>query len=142
MSGNYNNTFGEWLKSKMDEHGLKSSRNVRPRTGVSHTTIDDILAGTRPSVETAIKIARGFNESIPAVLLLAGYDDIVEAWDNPHSLTIKEQSSDYTVYPEWLGYAGKLLATLPEKEQEQLKAKLRQDAEFYTKMVLEKIVED
>jgi transcriptional regulator with XRE-family HTH domain len=76
----YNNEFGEWLRELLAGHGITSSRQVRQRTGISHTTIDDILKGTRPSVETAIRIATGFGEDISRALQLAGYDDIVAAW--------------------------------------------------------------
>lgn len=73
--------LGRWLEQKSREEGLTSLRQVAARTGVSHTTVRDILNSTRPSAETIRKLAKAFGgngdkEKLALedhLLVLAGY---------------------------------------------------------------------
>ena len=78
MRVRHNTTFKEFLAALMKEHGITSSRQVRIRTGVSHTTIEAILTGTQPSVETALRIASGFKVDHVEALKAAGFEDLAD----------------------------------------------------------------
>jgi transcriptional regulator with XRE-family HTH domain len=73
------NSFAEWLQSQLDERKL-SSRQANIRTNVSYTTIDNILRGTQPGVETVVRIAKGFNADIGECLRLAGHTEVADLW--------------------------------------------------------------
>lgn len=73
------NSFSEWLRSQLDARDI-SSRQAYIRTKVSYTTIDSILRGTQPGVETVIRLAKGFNADIVECLRLAGYTEIADLW--------------------------------------------------------------
>lgn len=73
--------LGQWLRERCKEEGL-SLRQAATKTGLSHSTIADIIiGGTRVSAETVKKLATGFSENghyeMPALedylLILAGY---------------------------------------------------------------------
>lgn len=78
MRVRHNNTFGEFLTKLMEMHGITSSRQARIRTGISHTTIEALLAGTQPSVETALRIASGFKADQVEALRAAGFDELAD----------------------------------------------------------------
>lgn len=50
---------GEWLEAQCRKERL-SLRQVGNMTGLSHTTIRDIMKGGRPSPQTVTKLARAF----------------------------------------------------------------------------------
>ena len=52
-------TLGGWLQERCQKEGL-SLRQAAARTGLSHTTIDDIIKGGGASAETIRKLAQGF----------------------------------------------------------------------------------
>lgn len=91
----YNNEFGDWLREIMAQHGITSTRAVRQRVKVSHTTIDDILHGSRPTVETVMKIAVGFHEDLKEALLLAGYDEMAEQVKTDSADTLQDLRQRY-----------------------------------------------
>lgn len=99
------NAFGEWLRGLMDKHRL-TLRGARARTGMAHTTLQDLLYGRRPTVETVVRIARGFHEDVPNALRLAGYDEFADMWQ-------PESSADGAVRESDLSYEA-----LPDDEQE------------------------
>jgi len=73
-------SLGRWLKERCRKEHL-SLRQVATKTGLSHTTIGDIIKGTRASPDTIRKLAEAFNESgdhhrlalEDKLLTLAGY---------------------------------------------------------------------
>ena len=148
----YNNEFGDWLRELLAKRGITSSRQVRQRTGISHTTIDDILKGTRPSVETAIRIAKGFGADISQALGLAGYEDIVEAWQGasePSRQLDEEPLDEYhpdDVPPELRRVSerhGRVYAALPPgKARDQYIKRLEADDEAYLEMLRTLSAED
>lgn len=77
-SGCSNRSLGQWLDERMKYEHL-SLRQAAAKTGLSHTTIQDILKGeVRASPETIKSLARGFGgDSSTALelhlLVLAGY---------------------------------------------------------------------
>lgn len=73
------NSFAEWLQAQLDTRNL-SSRQAYIRTNVSYTTIDNILRGTQPGVETVVRIAKGFNADIGECLRLAGHTEVADLW--------------------------------------------------------------
>jgi transcriptional regulator with XRE-family HTH domain len=97
MVGAYNNAFGEWLRELMAARGITSSRQMRIKTGLSHTTIDDIIHGARPAVGTAIIIASKFHEPITDALRLAGYDDIAAQIEAGNTQSVKEAGQAYEI---------------------------------------------
>jgi len=72
--------FGKWLEGKRQKQDL-SLRQVAAKTGLSHTTIAEILKGNCPSPETIKKLAQTFGASgdhhrmalEDELLILAGY---------------------------------------------------------------------
>ena len=52
-------TVGEWLKEKCNQERL-SLREAGKRTGLSHSTIQAVMKGSRPSLETVGKLAKVF----------------------------------------------------------------------------------
>ncbi len=73
-------SLGQWLKERCKE-GHLSLRQAAAKTGLSHSTICDIMNGARPSAATIVKLAEGFggdgiNERLVLedhFLILAGY---------------------------------------------------------------------
>lgn len=69
------------LLKEMCEKEHLSLRQVAAKTGLSHTTIDDVIKGRHPSAETIRKFAQGFcrdgiNQRLALedyLLMLAGY---------------------------------------------------------------------
>ena len=57
--GNSDGALGGWLEARCRSQGL-SLREAADLTGLSHTTIADVISGMRPSAETLRKLARGF----------------------------------------------------------------------------------
>lgn len=72
--------LGQWLEGKCQEEHL-SLRQAASKTGLSHSTIADIIKGVQVSAETVRKLATGFSGDgryeRPALedylLMLAGY---------------------------------------------------------------------
>ena len=72
--------LGQWLKDRRHREHL-SLRQAAARTGLSYTTIGDIIKGSRPLPETIRKLAQAFggdgnNERLALedkLLVLAGY---------------------------------------------------------------------
>jgi len=52
-------TLGQWLKEKCEAEKL-SLRQAASKTGLSHSTISDIINGVQPSAETIRKLAHAF----------------------------------------------------------------------------------
>jgi len=73
-------TVGQWLKEKCKKEKL-SLRQAAGKTGLSHSTIGDIINGVQPSAGTIKKLAGAFggdgiNERLvleDKLLVLAGY---------------------------------------------------------------------
>jgi len=73
-------SVAEWLKQVCEKERL-SLREAAQRTGLSHSTIREVLNGARPSPETVRKLAQGFagdgayQRSVleDKLLILAGY---------------------------------------------------------------------
>ncbi len=51
---------GQWLGERCQKEGL-SLREAGQKSGLSHSTIRDIINGTAPTPETIRKLARAFN---------------------------------------------------------------------------------
>ena len=72
--------LGSWLEERCKAEGL-SLRQASIKTGLSHTTIADLMKGNNPSPETLRKLAQAFNEGgdhhrmaiEDELLTLAGY---------------------------------------------------------------------
>lgn len=58
-------------------------RSQRQRTGIAHSTIKNWLDGVRPSMDSVIAFARGFDQDVNQWLVLAGYDPIDGRLDEP-----------------------------------------------------------
>lgn len=52
--------FAEWLRIKMLQRGL-TQRQVAWRTGVAHTTVSRLLAGSVPTARTLARLGRLFD---------------------------------------------------------------------------------
>jgi plasmid maintenance system antidote protein VapI len=123
----YNNEFGIWLEELYTRHGIKSSRQATPRVGIAHTTLEDIRKGRQPTVETAIRIARGFNEDIEMALRLAGHHDIADAWEQGAGKTERDDQADEEPEYDPNQDDPKVMAYyngLPDYVQEDVKAQL------------------
>jgi len=73
------NSLGSWLHDKCQEERL-SLRRAAAKTGLTHTTIENIIKGASPSAQAIRKLAqafsRGENERLALedhLLTLAGY---------------------------------------------------------------------
>ncbi len=72
--------LGSWLEERCKAEGL-SLRQASIKTGLSHTTIADLMKGNNPSPETLRKLAQAFSEGgdhhrmviEDELLTLAGY---------------------------------------------------------------------
>jgi len=72
--------LGSWLKERCQREGL-SLRQASIKTGLSHTTIADLIKGGKASPETIQKLAGCFSEGgnhqraalVDELLVLAGY---------------------------------------------------------------------
>ncbi|GAI25783.1 unnamed protein product, partial [marine sediment metagenome] len=71
--------LGQWLNQRCKNERL-SLRQAATRTGLSHSTIRDIIKGNHPSPETIKKLVLGFTTSLSErvdledyLMLLAGY---------------------------------------------------------------------
>jgi len=72
--------LGSWLEERCKAEGL-SLRQASIKTGLSHTTIADLMKGNNPSPETLKKLAQAFSEGgehhrmviEDELLTLAGY---------------------------------------------------------------------
>lgn len=72
-------TIAQWLKEKCKGEHL-SPRQAAAKTGLSHTTIYNVIKGDRPLPETIMKLAQGFTTDLSErvdledyLMLLAGY---------------------------------------------------------------------
>jgi len=73
-------SLGQWLYGVCNKEGL-SLRQAGAKTGLSHSTIADIMKGVQVSAETIRKLATGFAENgqherlalEDTLLILAGY---------------------------------------------------------------------
>lgn len=69
------NRLGGWLEDRCEAEHL-SLREAAAQTGLSHSTIRDVVKGVSPQLETIWKLAEGFgggNALLDHLLLLAGY---------------------------------------------------------------------
>jgi len=74
------NQLSQWLEERCKQEHL-SLRQAATKTGLSHSTIDDVIKGGHPSAETIRKLAQGFgrdgiNQRVALedrLLVLAGY---------------------------------------------------------------------
>jgi len=64
--------IGQWLSRKLKEEHL-SLRDAAAKTGLSHSTIADIVNGATASTETVKKLARAFAGNGQAGLALEDY---------------------------------------------------------------------
>lgn len=66
-------TLAELLQREIDAHGIVA---VATKTGVSHTSINNILDGTGgpPKMETFFKFSRAFNLPLWRIIEMAGFD--------------------------------------------------------------------
>ncbi|MBA7555585.1 hypothetical protein ES705_48256 [subsurface metagenome] len=53
-------SLGQWLQERCKRERL-SLRQAAGKTGLSHSTIGDIINGVQPSAETILKLACGFS---------------------------------------------------------------------------------
>jgi len=53
--------LSQWLKDRCEQEHL-SLREAGAKTGLSHSTIDDVIKGGHPSAETIRKLAQGGND--------------------------------------------------------------------------------
>lgn len=72
-------TVGQWLKERCEKDKL-SLRQAAGKTGLSHSTIGDIINGVQPSADTVRKLANAFGGNgqrgfvlEDKLLTLAGY---------------------------------------------------------------------
>ncbi len=73
------NSLGQWLQKRCKDEHL-SLRQAAGKTGLSHTTISDIIKGVRPTLGTIKKLTTAFgdgeNQKLALedkLLVLAGY---------------------------------------------------------------------
>ena len=82
MAVQYNNNLADWARKITGELSL---RQVEIKTGVTYSTVKNILDGRVPEATILIRFAGAFGEDITKVLRLAGYDDIALLWENGKS---------------------------------------------------------
>jgi hypothetical protein len=70
-----NDQLGVAVKRVLDERG-ETLRGQRRLTGVSHVTVQAMLQGVVPQMETVAAFARGFGLDVNEWLELAGYDQV------------------------------------------------------------------
>ncbi|WP_232313245.1 helix-turn-helix domain-containing protein [Paenibacillus sp. P22] len=86
-------TFGIFFSRAREESGFKSQRELADKSGVSHSTINRIEAGThRASPDTLRQLADFLrNVTYEEMLQRLGYTD--------HGFVVRESSSPYNVQP-------------------------------------------
>ena len=89
MSSRYPNKLPEWLKLKMEERNL-GMRELARRVGVSHPTISDALNGKPPSLDTALALAKVFEETPEFVLRTAGVLAPIATIDEFREILLRE----------------------------------------------------
>jgi len=85
--------LGQWVEEKCREEKL-SLRQAAEKTGLSHSTIADVMKGVRPSAETIKKLAQAFSGNGSThrliledrLLVLAGYRTPRPEGDEPSEL--------------------------------------------------------
>ncbi len=161
----FNNNLAEWAKSLV---GILSLRQAEYKTGVSYSTIQNIIIGRKVGAESIIRFARGFHQDIPTALRMAGYDDIAEMWEGgvhiedeveprfkapkePHTPPPDVENMEQPFPPEndpvmqdTFGYLGRVAKTIPPgPAREAYLASLRANAdanrEFLRKMTEDKV---
>jgi transcriptional regulator with XRE-family HTH domain len=65
-----NQNFGEWLKAQLRARKM-SQRQLADRSGVNHSTISRLVRGRVPSLETATKLMRVLDGSVPSGIAAA-----------------------------------------------------------------------
>lgn len=75
----YNNGLAEWAKEVVGSMTLRQAEN---KSGITYSTISNILHGRVPDAVLLIRFAAAFGKDIGEALRLAGYDDIAELWQN------------------------------------------------------------
>jgi len=107
----------------MAEHGIVTLRQAQIRTGVAHTTIQDILRGRQPGSETVIRLASGFGEDVAVALRLAGHEDIAEVWETGAAPLPERESRGAleTTYDPANDVWHEAQDTLPSEEIEEIK---------------------
>ena len=81
----------EWLKQRL-AGDPRSIRELADEIGVSHTTLRNWLAGSRPSWEACALIADFFGVSEASIRRLAGYDAGAEARGPVGDLSPEEEA--------------------------------------------------
>ena len=76
-----NERLAEAVQAVLDERGL-TQRGQRSRTGVSHVTVQGMLNGVVPQMETVAAFARGFGLDVNEWLELAGYEPVEPSADD------------------------------------------------------------
>ena len=86
------NDLGQWLEERCQEERL-SLRQAAEKTGLSHSTIADIIKGVQPSAESIKKLAEAFSGDgshrlvlEDKLLVLAGYRTPRSEGDEPSEL--------------------------------------------------------
>jgi transcriptional regulator with XRE-family HTH domain len=92
MSLRYPNNLPEWLKLKMEDHNL-GMRELARRVGVSHPTISDALNGKAPSLDTAIALAKVFDETPEFILRTAGILAPIGSIDEFREILLRETAN-------------------------------------------------
>lgn len=84
--------LGQWLEERCQEERL-SLRQAAEKTGLSHSTIADIIKGVQPSAESIKKLAEAFSGDgshrlvlEDKLLVLAGYRTPRSEGDEPSEL--------------------------------------------------------
>lgn len=90
MAVEQNNKLAKWLAEAIAERGGLTLRQVEVRTGVSYSTVNNVLNGRVPDAATLILLGDGLgqdSQSIASVLRIAGHDRMAEVWEKHTSGT-------------------------------------------------------
>lgn len=81
MPVKYRTEMAGWAESILKERGL-TLRMAEIATGVSYTTINNIVKGRVPEPTILIRFAAGMGQDVAGALRLAGLDDIAQMWES------------------------------------------------------------
>jgi len=114
--------LGQWLEERCQEERM-SLRQAAEKTGLSHSTIADIMKGVRPSAETIRKLSEAFSgDGLRARLVLEDQLLVLAGYRTPRP------EEDETNLP-----LAQLIDTLSQFSEPQLRLTL-QFAHFLSKM--------
>lgn len=75
-------SLGQWLKERCRQEHL-SLREAAAKTGLSHTTIGDIIKGNHPLPETITKLAQAFSDGTNQRLALEDRLQVLAGYRTP-----------------------------------------------------------